>query len=475
MSNSQPEIGEVVTFTVDPVLEVASWDFGGDDCRGNSPVISCLFLPSGTCNTMQWTYPTSGQKTVTMVLEDGRTKTKYPTVRTTGECCLADARPDARFTMSADEVYTGEKVVFTDTSSKSALNTKALGVSWTPPNPEIGDNIVFTLSGVVGDIEKATWDFGDASCDGPSTGICDYASGGQKSVSVTLELSGGGADSLGPVTVDIANSGSCDDGGGGCSYTLSEYSASFPPEGGSGSFDVDTAAECAWNATTTSSWVSVDYTATANGGLSTRSAIIKVEGKIYRVTQSADQGDTAPTAWQWTATRIEDEDGNPVDEDVAAGSEQYFSHVFAEPGLHRVSPEPGLHRVSLTASNCYGSDSTLDYVTVEEAPVEDFVVGAALSLDGAYDTRWESDFRFYNPCGEDLDVRIEYQPENTDNTGADLVFREFGLGPDETRIFADITEAIPGLEGEEITGSVSRAPSTTPRTDRSVSSFRRCP
>jgi len=258
------------------------------------------------------------------------------------------------------------------------------------------------------------------------------------------------------VTVNIANSGTCEEGGGGCSYTLSEYSASFPPEGGSGSFDVTTTAECAWNATTTSSWVTigsgagsgpgtVSYTAAANGGLFTRSAIIRVEGKIYRVTQDADQGDTAPTAWLWTVTRVEDEGGSPINEDVGTGSEQHFSHVFAEPGLYRVS---------LTASNCFGSDSTLDYVMVDEAPVEDFVVGAAVSLDGAHDTRWESDLRFYNPCGEDLDVRIEYQPENTDNTGADLVFREFALGPDETRIFADITEAIPGLEGDEITGSV---------------------
>jgi len=469
MSNVYPEIGEVVTFTAHPALEVASWDFGEANCDGGSPVINCGILPSGVCNTWEWAYPTSGPKTIKMVLTDGQEQIKGPTVQSTGECCFADGRPDARFTMSADEVYTGEKVVFTDTSSKSAPNTKALGFSWTPPDPEIGDDIVFTLSGVVGDIEKATWDFGDASCDGPSTGICEptlwndcsaisfaYASGGEKLVSVTLELSGGGTDSVGPVTVDVANSGTCDTASGGCSYTLNEYSASFPPDGGTGSFNVSTTAECAWNATTTSSWVtieagagagpgSVDYTVAANVGLSSRSATIKVEGKIYRVTQGADQGNTAPTVWQWTVTRVEDEEGQPVNEEVATGNEQHFSHIFNDVGLHRVS---------LNASNCSGSDSTVDYITVEEALVEDFVVGAAVSLDGAYDTRWESDFRFFNPCGEDLDVRIEYQPGDTNNTGADLVFREFGLGANETRIFADITEAIPGLESEDITGSV---------------------
>ncbi len=471
LSNSHPEIGEVVTITVDPILVVTGWDFGEADCRGNSPVINCTFLPSGACNTMQWTFPTSGEKSIEMVVADGRIKTKNPVVLKEGECCLADARPDAHFTMSADEAYSGEKVVFTDTSSKSGLNTKALGISWAPADPEIGQDINFFVDGVVGTVTEATWDLGDAGCDGPSTEVCvpdglfsqcptisfAYASGGPKSVSVTLELSGGGTDSTGPVTVDVANSGTCDDtGGGGCSYTLSEYSKSFPPEGGSGAFDVNTTAECAWNATTSSSWVTLNsgqgsgpgpvaYTVAANGGRFSRAAIIRVEGKIHRVTQGADLGNTAPTVWQWTVTRVEDEDGSPVSEDVATGSEQNFSHVFRDPGRYRVS---------LTAINCFGSDSTLDYVTVEDAPVEDFVVGAAVSLDGANDTHWESDLRFFNPCGEDLAVRIEYQPENTDNTGADLVFREFGLGPDETRVFADITEAIPGLEGNEITGSV---------------------
>jgi PKD repeat protein len=469
MSTSTPEIGEVMTFTVDPVLEIASWDFGADDCRGNDGFIGCTFLPGGTCNTMQWTYPSSGPKTVTMVLVDGRELSKIPTVQTKGECCLADARPDAHFTASADEVYTGEEVVFTDTSSKAtAKAAETVGFTWDPTVPEIGESVTFEIVGVTGDV-TAEWDFGGPGCGGvnqvqtciPLFSDChsfshSYSLSGDTTVSLTVKV-GGSVIGTATNTVTIANTGTCDDGGGGgCNYTLSAYSASFPPAGGSGSFDVNTTAECAWDVTEASSWVtidsgegpgpgSVDYTVAANGSLLSRSAIIRVEGTFYRVTQGADQGNTAPTAWQWTATRVEDEEGNPINEDVAAGSEQNFSHVFADPGLHRVS---------LTASNCFGSDSTLDYITVEEAPVEDFVVGAAVSLDGAYDTRWESDLRFYNPCGENLDVRIEYEPENTDNTGADLVFREFALGPDETRVFADITEAIPALEGEESTGSV---------------------
>jgi hypothetical protein len=53
-----------------------------------------------------------------------------------------------------------------------------------------------------------------------------------------------------------------------------------------------------------------------------------------------------------------------------------------------------------------------------------------------------------------MDVRIEYMPEGTNNSGVDLVYREFTLSPAETRVFADLIEAIPDLVDEEITGSV---------------------
>jgi PKD repeat protein len=471
MSNPVPEIGEFVTFSVDPILEVTSWDFGEADCNGNSPFINCTYLPGGVCNTMQWAYPSSGTKSITMVLADGRTQTKGPTVQTVGECCFKDGRPDASFTMSDDEIYAGEIVYFTDTSAKSALHTKALGIGWTPPTPEIGDDITFSLSGVEGTITKATWDFGDAGCEGPSSVVCvpdglwvtcsaitfAYASGGAKPVSVTLDLEGGGNASAGPVTVNVANTGTCDEGGGGgCLYTLSSTSEVFPPEGGSGSVDVTTTDECAWTATTTSTWLTIDsgeglgsgtvaFTVDANPGLTVRSAIVRVEDKTFKVTQTADEGDTAPTAWQWTVTRIENEEGLPVEEQVGTSTDQNFSFVFRDPGLFQVS---------LIASNCFGSDAKVEYVSVEEALVEDFVVAAAVSLPGLNLTQWESDFRFFNPCDDQLDVRIEYQPEDVNNAGVELIFREFQLEAGETRLFGDITDAIPGLVGEELSGSV---------------------
>jgi hypothetical protein len=472
LSNPYPEIGEEITLTADPLLGVASWDFGEPDCNGGSPTINCSYLPSGACNTMQWTYPTPGEKSITMVLTDGRTKTKGPKVKKTGECCFADGRPDASFIMSANEAYAGDRVIFTDTSSNSSAKiSKALGFRSTPSYPEIGQNITFSLDGLTGSVTRATWDFGDFGCDGKAAvqecipdlwNDCTamafaYASGGEKSVSVNVELEGGGTQSAGPLVVDVAYSGSCEGGGGGCSYTLSSSSETFTFDGGKGSFDVDTATDCEWTATTTSSWLtidsgsgsgpgSVDYTVALNARLAARTGTIRVEGRIFKVTQTGDQGDIAPTEWLWTITRIEDEDGEPVDQDVFTSTDQHTSFRFEEPGHYEVI---------LRAANCFGYDTTLKYIRVEEALVEDFVVGAAVSsLTGANDTHWESDLRFYNPCDENLDVRIEYQPENTHNTGVELVFREFQMVANETRVFGHITEAIPGLSDDPLSGSV---------------------
>jgi len=472
ISEPYPEIGEAITFTADPLLGIASWDFGELDCNGKSPSINCSYLPNGACNTVKWTYPTSGEKSITMVLTDGRTKTKGPKVRKTGECCFADGRPDASFIMSPNEVYAGDRVVFTDTSSNSAAKmSKALGFAWSPSNPEIGQNITFTLEGVTGTITRATWDFGEGGCDGTgSIQVCEpslfndckamsfkYASAGAKAVSVTVEMDGGSTESVGPHTVSVANAGSCDGGGGGCSYSLSSTSKSFPSSGGSGSFNVSTAEGCEWTATTSSTWATVtsgsgsgfgtvEYDVDANLNTAGRTATIRVEGKNFRVIQAGDAGDTAPTEWQWTFTRIEDEEGEPVDQEVFTSTDQHTSFRFEEPGLYQAR---------LIATNCFGFDYSVDFVRVEEALVEDFVVGAAVSsLTGANDTHWESDLRFYNPCDENLDVRIEYQPENTNNAGVELVFREFQLVPNETRVFGHITEAIPGLSDDPLSGSV---------------------
>jgi PKD repeat protein len=473
MSDPYPDIGEVVTFSVDPILEVESWDFGEADCRGNEPAISCYFLPGSACNTIQWNFPSSGQKTVTMVLTDGRTKTKYPVVGENGECCLADGRPEADFSMSTDEAYTGETITFTDLSEKSVVaSSKSLTFSWNPQNPSIGESVSFTLEGLVEDIEQTSWDFGETGCDGLAAvqectpGLWDscttqsftFASAGDKMVTATVTTASG-TETVGPRVVTVANTGECPGGGGGgpvCSYSVSPSLAEYPDTGGSGSFSVTTTQDCEWSPTTYSSWVHINsgggfgsgtvvYSVDANSNSSSRTALIYAGGKAHRVNQSANRGDTAPTEWRWTITRVINGDGEGVDEDYYTSSEQHTSYLFTDPGRYRVS---------LTAINCYGTNTAYQYVDISPAPVSNFVVAAAISSAGANGTHWESDFRFFNPCDDTLDVSLVYQPDNQDNSGKQLSSYPFTLGPNETMVFPNVREVVNADDGETINGSI---------------------
>jgi hypothetical protein len=467
MSDNRPDIGEKVTFRANEILEVESWDFGEPNCRGDDPFINCTFLPPGACNVMEWTFASSGEKAVTMRLANGESKTKQPIVTKKGECCFKEGRPAATFDMSADEIYGGETVSFSDTSTKG-LHAKALSFSWSPFNPEIGESVIFILNDVVGDVTRATWNFGEAGCEVPATAVCEpslwndckamefsFASSGAKTVSVDVEIDGGAPETLGPEVVTVANAGSCDDGGGGCSYSLNPNSASFTAEGGSGSFNVNTAAGCDWTATPSLSFITVtsgegsgpgtvNYTVASNPGGS-RTGLIRVEGQNFRVNQAADAGDTSPTEWWWSITRTEDGEGNPINEDVYSSTERAFDFTFVLPGRYRVR---------MTASNCAGSDYEIEYIDVLEAPIENFVVASAISSAGANGTQWESDFRFFNPCDDDLDVSLVYQPDNEDNTAKQLSTYPFPLAPNETIVFPSVREVVDGYEGETINGSI---------------------
>ncbi len=474
MSERFPLIGETVTFTADDSLVVDSWSFGEPACGGDTSQINCLFLPAGVCNQVEWAFASGGEKSVTMRLADGRTKTRHPTVQGSGECCLKDGAPDADFERIEGPVFTGEVVRFVDASAK--LSAKAAGLGWSPTAPEIGEDVTFNLTGLGGELSKTTWRFGEDGCGSDAAvqvcipGLWDdckgrafrFASGGDKTVSVDIEYAGGGTDSAGPVTVSVAPVGSCDGGGGGgggddCSYPLSPTTLNFNATGGQGEFVVTTGAECEWTATTDNVWIdlvagsesgvgtgTVRYEVAAHGGASSRTGYVRVENRTHTVRQDAPapEIDTDPTAWLWTVQRVLE--GGEL-ETIETASSRDFSFIFEQAGTYRVE---------LEASNCAGSSRHWQNLEVVEAPVSDFVVGAAVSVAGANETQWESDFRFHNPCGEPLDVRIEYEPEDTRNTDTVLVFRAFQLAADETRIFADITDAIPGLADDEISGSV---------------------
>jgi parallel beta-helix repeat protein len=92
--------------------------------------------------------------------------------------------------------------------------------------------------------------------------------------------------------------------------------------------------------------------------------------------------------------------------------------------------------------------------TAVSSQAAEVVLPAAISQPGAYGAQWESDFRFFNPCGQDLDVDVEFQPENTDNVGVTLDSREFTLPANETAVYSDIFDLMPELEEGEVSGSL---------------------
>ncbi|MFN0112324.1 MAG: proprotein convertase P-domain-containing protein [Blastocatellia bacterium] len=87
--------------------------------------------------------------------------------------------------------------------------------------------------------------------------------------------------------------------GNGCAYTLTPVAKSFPASGGSGSFTVTTASECAWNAVASDSFINVlfasgnhgngtvSYTVAANDQPIQRVGTITVGGQALAITQDA--------------------------------------------------------------------------------------------------------------------------------------------------------------------------------------------
>ena len=134
-----------------------------------------------------------------------------------------------------------------------------------------------------------------------------------------------------------------------------------------------------------------------------------------------------------------------MDEDVFSSTGPTIDFTFNETGRYRVR---------LTATNCIGSDYEIEYIDVLAAPVENFVVASAISSGGANGTRWESDFRFFNPCVDSLDVSLVYQPDNLNNSAKQLSSYPFSLGPNETTVFPNAREVVSEDEGENINGSI---------------------
>ena len=190
------------------------------------------------------------------------------------------------------------------------VETLAVAITPDPSSPEIGQQVLFSLSNLSGSVKDAQWSFGGAGCSGfTETATCaaglfndckamayKYASGGDKSVAVTVHWEGGGSASA-STSLTIQYTGTCG-GGTTCSYAISPLNASFDSGGGSGTVTVNAQGGCIWTAVSNnSSWITVTAGATGSGsgqvgysvGVNSgwaRNGTMRIAGKTFTVNQA---------------------------------------------------------------------------------------------------------------------------------------------------------------------------------------------
>jgi hypothetical protein len=134
--------------------------------------------------------------------------------------------------LNADTTYNVTLTVTNNADSATSSITRPLSVgdgtptiSFSPASPEIGQNIIFTINGVPGDIELASWNMGGPGCDGAdSTPVCvpslwndckalsyKYSTSSMKTVNLTVAV-GGNSYTAQPQIVTVEASGSCSGG-----------------------------------------------------------------------------------------------------------------------------------------------------------------------------------------------------------------------------------------------------------------------
>ncbi len=148
---SNPERGELVTFTTNGGSWAGVWDFGGTGCTGFSQIYECDPENNPYCTALppQYKYATEGTKTVTFTPLDGTPVTATLTVQPTGSCsggvtCTYSISP-ALFTVPSD----GGSYSLRITASSAACSWSAQSLSsWIRVTPSSGSG-TRTLSVVV--------------------------------------------------------------------------------------------------------------------------------------------------------------------------------------------------------------------------------------------------------------------------------------------------------------------------------------
>jgi len=449
-----PEIGQEIEFILaDGTAPPLSWDFGGENCEGIEGIFDCGWVPS-YCQHPTWVYSSAGEKTVRLVTTSGETEMTL-IVADIGGCCPEDGPPRAAFSISPNPARTGREVSFFDLSSGATTKDETeISFSWDPETPRIGEIIALNIEGVTS-VEQVEWDFGEEGCDGyeqietcsPDWTDClgwifVYATPGEKTISLRIDDS----EETIEKSLTVLDEGSCEDES--CHFSLSPGSASFPSEGGSGTFRVNTVEGCRWSARSLASWIQIlsGSSGSGNGDVgfgvlpnngSARTGIIIVEGKHFSIEQEAVEepppGDTSPDQWLWTVSLD--------DSVIVTSTEQNFQHVF---------DREGTYEVVLEVSNCRGGSERHGLLIIRDE-AEGYLVPSAVHAPGQNQTQWRSDLWVFNPSADEISCTIRFLPENTDNSGEETPSRNLVIPGGGTAQLEDVLLSIPGAIGDSST------------------------
>lgn len=141
-----------------------------------------------------------------------------------------------------------------------------------------------------------------SGCSWSATESCSWVTmnnssgSGSGTASFTVSANTGATQRTCTVTVNGEDFEITQDGQPVCNYSLSPSSQNFTATGGNGSFTVNTNSGCAWSATESCAWVTMNnssgsgpgtasFTVSANTTTATRTCTITVEGEDFEITQ----------------------------------------------------------------------------------------------------------------------------------------------------------------------------------------------
>lgn len=229
-------------------------------------------------------------------------------VRAAQGCAWTAASHDAWITVAAGAAGNGSGTVTVAAAATSGPSRSGtVTVAGQTVTIVQGDGCAFAISP---DVQSVPASGGSGTVSVSAGAGCPWTAASRASwITITSGASGSGSGSVGfradattgagrSGTVTIAGRTFTVNQGEGCTFSLSAAAAAAPADGGTGAFDVQTAASCGWAAASNASWLTVTAGATGNGGGTVRYAAaantgaqrtgtITAAGQTFTVTQAA--------------------------------------------------------------------------------------------------------------------------------------------------------------------------------------------